>query len=71
MGESLGGVTKYRKGRLNLEVGLPEKEPVCHWCRFMKWESGIGRGYCAITHEYLVAPEGRIGGKCPIEWEDV
>ena len=70
MRESLGGCTRYRKGRLDIEVGLPEREQVCRWCRFVKWESGIGRAYCAVTHEYLVNPVGIIGDGCPIEWEE-
>lgn len=70
MREGFDGVTKYRKGRLELDVGLPEKEAVCHWCRFVKWESGIGRAYCAVTHEYLPYEQGKIGDNCPIEWEE-
>lgn len=70
MKDGLGSVTKYQKGRLDIEVGLPEKEPACRWCRFVKWESGIGRAYCAVTHEYLPYADGKIGDNCPIKWEE-
>lgn len=63
------GVTKYRTGRINAEVGLPKVAQVCFWCRLIKWESGI-RPYCAFTGEYLINPKEKMGDRCPIEWGD-
>lgn len=65
MRESLGSVLKYRMGKLEMIVRLPEKRPVCQYCRFIHWESGIRRATCILTDEMLIDFEVRIGGEMP------
>ncbi len=63
------GVTRYRIGHIKGEIGLPEQNQVCFWCKLINYDRG-NRPYCMFTGEYLINHKEKMGDICPIEWGD-
>lgn len=69
MKESLGGVTDYVYGKLEIEIGLPKNGKCCLYCRCMAWENGCKRAYCMLTGAFLPEYDKQVPGYCPAKWE--
>ena len=69
--KSLGAVKKYRRGKVLDNIDLPDKEPGCLHCYFLRYSDGKGRFWCDATGEPLFRDQitKRIGELCPVEWE--
>lgn len=70
--KSLGSVKKYRRGTVLVNIDLPEQEPGCLHCYFLRYSDGKGRFWCDATGEPLFRDQitKRIGELCPVEWEE-
>lgn len=70
--KSLGSVKKYRRGKVLVNIDLPDQEPGCLHCYFLRYSDGKGRFWCDATGEPLFRDQitKRIGELCPVEWEE-
>lgn len=62
-------VLHYTKGLAVVEVGFPNDDTVCQWCKFCYSEYGLDRARCRLTDEVLRFPFSERGTKCPIVFD--
>jgi hypothetical protein len=48
------GVSYYTKGKATIEIGFPENQIKCQYCRFIRYSDGLKRYSCRLTEEYLL-----------------
>lgn len=71
MMESLGQCLSYKRGKLSIDVNLPEKNPCCQFCFYgLVYNQAFDRYVCRFTGELILDPKHSIGDGCPVEWED-
>ena len=63
-------VLHYTKGVAAVEIGFPNNDTVCQWCRFCYSEYGLDRARCRLTDEVLRFPFSERGSKCPIVFQE-
>jgi len=59
------GVSYYTIADLSMEIGFPEDEVCCKWCRFIRHYDNLDRDKCALTEDILYSRETR-GHNCPL-----
>lgn len=66
-----GECIHYLKGKVTIDIGLPEKELGCKHCPLCQKNYAMDSYYCIATGEILFKENmrNRIGALCPVEWE--
>lgn len=59
------GVSYYTFAETTIQIGFPEDEVKCKWCRFLKHYDSIDRDKCGLTEDILYSTELR-GINCPL-----
>ena len=59
------GVSYYTIADLSIQIGFPEDEVKCKWCRFIRQYDSLDRDKCSLTEEILYSKEIR-GIHCPL-----
>lgn len=59
------GVAYYTIADLSMQIGFPEDEVKCAWCRFLRHYDNLDRDKCALTEDILYTRELR-GINCPL-----
>ena len=67
MGKFDKGVDYYTIGRLNVDVGFPEEETKCKYCKFCEKDYGFDRWWCKVTGNMLYSVETR-DKECPLDF---
>lgn len=67
MGRFDKGVSYYTMMELTMEIGFPEDEVKCKWCRFLKHYDSMNRDKCGLTDDILYSTE-TIGHNCPLRF---
>lgn len=65
MGRFDRGVSYYTFADLSMQIGFPEDEVKCKWCRFLKHYDSMNRDKCGLTDDILYSTE-LIGHNCPL-----
>lgn len=65
MGRFDKGVSYYTFADLSIQIGFPEDEVKCKWCRFIRHYDSLDRDKCSLTEEILYSKEIR-GIHCPL-----
>ena len=65
MGRFDKGVSYYTFADLSIQIGFPEDEVKCKWCRFLKHYDSMNRDKCGINDEIIYSTE-LIGQNCPL-----
>ena len=66
----LDKVLHYTNGIATIEVGFPNDDTVCQWCKFCYSEYGLDRARCRLTDEVQRFPCTERGVKCPVTVEE-
>ena len=65
MGKFDSGVSYYTFADLSMQIGFPEDDVKCKWCRFLRHYDNLDRDKCALTDDILYSRE-LIGHNCPL-----
>ena len=65
-----GGVTEYAIGRMEIQVGFPNREKKCRWCPYCVDDSRMKqRRICTETFE-IIPDIDKMGVRCPLMFEE-
>lgn len=65
MGKFDKGVLYYTFAEYTIQIGFPEDEVKCKWCKFLRHYDGLNRDKCGLTEDILYSTELR-GLNCPL-----
>ena len=65
MGKFDKGVRFYTFAETTIQIGFPEDEVKCKWCKFLKHYDNLDRDRCVLTEDILYTRELR-GLNCPL-----
>ena len=65
MGKFDRGVSYYTFADLSMQIGFPEDDVKCKWCRFLRHYDNLDRDKCALTDDILYSRE-LIGHNCTL-----